>query len=428
MAEFFGQKWGDSNIFGTSGNVVTWSVAGGGIDISGMRYVRSDTSTALNTFLDFDFVKILQRAFDAWSAVANIEFVRVRDGGDAHDTDLVADIRIFGGVMTSRNIVGAASGPTFAPFVAPESGNIAFSSTENWSASSFLAVALHEIGHSIGLDHENDVAAVMNSVADKTSLLADDIFGAQIIYGPQDFAPWVYNMLTGQKDLKILVKIENLTVNGTDGKEIIKGGSGGETFKGKGGNDTLRGNGGSDTLLGGGGNDVLLGGNGNDNLRGGGGDDRMLGAGGVDALSGGKGRDILKGGGRGDRLAGNDDNDKLLGQGGADDLSGGSGKDLLIGGAGGDRLEGGTGNDKLKGRGGDDIFEYVVGGDVDRIRDFEDGSDRIDLSDFGFPGAFQALSFASQVGDDVVFLFGGGDKLFVDDTLVNALGSADLIL
>ena len=84
MAEFFGQKWGETNAFGTPGNVVTWSVAGGGIDIIGLGFTKSTTSTSLDTFTNFNFVEVIKTAFEIWSAVANIEFVQVDDGGGAH--------------------------------------------------------------------------------------------------------------------------------------------------------------------------------------------------------------------------------------------------------------------------------------------------------------------------------------------------------
>lgn len=64
---------------------------------------------------------------------------------------------------------------------------------------------------------------------------------------------------------------------------------------------------------------------------------------------------------------------------GNDVMSGGGGDDLLFGGAGADTLWGGTGADRF-------AYSYAWGGEStpgarDVIRDFEDGIDRLDLSD-----------------------------------------------
>jgi Ca2+-binding RTX toxin-like protein len=77
-----------------------------------------------------------------------------------------------------------------------------------------------------------------------------------------------------------------------------------------------------------------------------------------------------------DRIAGLAGNDSIDGGAGADILSGGSGSDLLIGGAGADTLDGGDGAD---------IFFYSAVSDstaasMDRIRAFQSGLDKIDLS------------------------------------------------
>ena len=45
-----------------------------------------------------------------------------------------------------------------------------------------VAVAGHEIGHLLGLDHEDDVWAIMNSTPQATSPQSDDIAGIAAIY------------------------------------------------------------------------------------------------------------------------------------------------------------------------------------------------------------------------------------------------------
>ncbi|MGB0505809.1 MAG: calcium-binding protein [Pikeienuella sp.] len=77
---------------------------------------------------------------------------------------------------------------------------------------------------------------------------------------------------------------------------------------------------------------------------------------------GDEGRDILKGGNKGDILIGEAGNDRLKGK---------SGKDLLLDGDGKDQLYGGAGRD---------VFEFTSDGLQDRIQDFQDGLDLIDIS------------------------------------------------
>lgn len=71
--------------------------------------------------------------------------------------------------------------------------DIVFNSSANWDVYSgslragsrdFHRVALHELGHALGLDHEPDTLAIMQPfVSNIDSLQADDIEGANFIYG-----------------------------------------------------------------------------------------------------------------------------------------------------------------------------------------------------------------------------------------------------
>ncbi len=112
---------------------------------------------------------------------------------------------------------------------------------------------------------------------------------------------------------------------------------------------------------GGGGNDTISGHSGSDRLYGNAGADRMAGAGGNDTVSGGTGQDSLAGGA------------------GSDQLAGGAGRDRLNGGAGADTIDGGRGADTLTGGTGADHFVMNARSGYDRITDWQDGVDRIDL-------------------------------------------------
>ena len=80
--------------------------------------------------------------------------------------------------------------------------------------------------------------------------------------------------------------------------------------------------------------------------------------------------------------AGNDRMFGLLGGSGKDFVNGEAGSDSLSGGGGADRMIGGTGNDTLTG-GADasrDVFVFDKTSGNDRITDFQDGTDLIEIS------------------------------------------------
>jgi Ca2+-binding RTX toxin-like protein len=219
----------------------------------------------------------------------------------------------------------------------------------------------------------------------------DRLFGE----GGEDrlYGEWQDDRLSGGDDRDWLY--------GGDNDDSLSGGGGEDTLDGGRDNDELFGDIDNDTLLGQAGNDELYGGIGQDVLRGGGGNDRFYGEDDNDAIHGGAGNDRAYGGigqdtihgdGGNDRLYGDADNDWLHGDKGNDRLDGGIANDFLYGEAGkdrlfgrddNDRLDGGTGIDVLSGGPGSDTFIFSTklgGGNIDRITDFEVGSDGIWLS------------------------------------------------
>ncbi len=175
-------------------------------------------------------------------------------------------------------------------------------------------------------------------------------------------------------------------IAGMDGDDLGNGGAGNDSVSGGAGNDKLVGATGDDTLAGGAGIDTLDGGSGNDNLRGDGEADRLV---------GGADNDTLNGGADDDRLISGTGNDTLIGAGGRDVLVAFSGDDSLYGGSDADFLYAGAGADTLNGAGGNDllngfadavrdvfVFDRPNWGE-DRIRNFEDGIDLLDMTGSG---------------------------------------------
>ncbi|MFK7753490.1 MAG: calcium-binding protein [Sedimentitalea sp.] len=239
------------------------------------------------------------------------------------------------------------------------------------------------------------------------------------------------------------VVIPPTATQGTSGIDTITGDSSDEHYQlldgndfmnGKQGNDILEGDGGNDRLRGGQGEDEVYGGADNDRLWGGKGDDIVEGGAGIDTLDGGKDNDIMDGGANNDLVKGGEGNDIVRGGSGADLLHGNKGDDQLFGDAGDDilvdaqgnsTLTGGTGNDFLKGGVGNDTFVFETGGGADRVRDFSQGDDLLDVSDFGLSGIGDM--FLSQQGSSARIDFLGGEVVILDDNLALGLNASDFI-
>ena len=160
------------------------------------------------------------------------------------------------------------------------------------------------------------------------------------------------------------------------GIENLSGGAAGDMLTGNTAANQLEGRGGNDTLVGGAGADWLIGGAGNDRLDGGAGPDAVVYQGAVGVAvnlatgiaTGGQGTDTLI---AIEHVYGGAGNDTLTGNAAWNTLNGGAGNDRLYGGVGNDRLVGGLGADRF-------VFGRAEGADV--IGDFQDGIDRIVLT------------------------------------------------
>ena len=252
--------------------------------------------------------------------------------------------------------------------------------------------------------------------------------------------------LTGNLIIARDTIIENFVAG--SGDDLVAGNAVANYLSGRDGDDKLWGSGGNDTLNGDGGDDKLYGGAGADTLNGGAGADHAYYTGssvgvlvrlhaahavkygeaegdtltGIEHIVGSNHNDVLAGDGEDNLLDGGDGDDVLYGgpAGGDDMMYGGNGDDRIFGGKGNDTLTGGEGNDVLKGGPGEDTF-VVDGDDMDvlyggtekdtfqffpsnvgggTIRDFTDGEDVIDLTEFTGITSMSDLDIVSH-GDNV---------------------------
>ncbi|MCA8883405.1 MAG: hypothetical protein KDA50_06620 [Rhodobacteraceae bacterium] len=198
--------------------------------------------------------------------------------------------------------------------------------------------------------------------------------------------------------------------------------------------DVLVGSNGSNTLRGGRGNDILRGGDGDDFLVGGDGQNQLHGQAGNDTVSYedvvgrrvvinlelgtsylAAGQDTLTnienliGTDLSDILVGSAVANTLRGGNGDDELHGGGGDDTLLGGLGADRIFGGRGNDDLRGGGTDqmaDTFVFADGAGTDRIFDWEDGFDLLDVTGITGVSDFADVSVDQSSGTHTVITAG----------------------
>lgn len=187
------RKWGAS-VLGTPGGMVTYSFADteyAFTEPTGATSTASGTVVPLSTFMPAGHQIEIRRAFDAWSAVANIQFVEVDDNGLAFNVaGATGDIRIGG------HDLGGSGGTLAHGFYPPPNGNSAagdihFDTRDTWAIGfanpgfDIFQVAAHEIGHAIGLEHTSVANSLMNPfyAENFTGLQADDIAGVRSIYG-----------------------------------------------------------------------------------------------------------------------------------------------------------------------------------------------------------------------------------------------------
>ncbi len=422
--------------------------------------------TSRDNIITYDFSGLTSQgralardAMQAWSAVADLQFVEQRGNANITFDDNQNGAFAQSAMMGGRIIRSSVNVDT--DWILRDGGRIGTYSYQTY---------VHEVGHALGLGHQgsyngsgafaNDALFVNDSwqtsvmsyfsqqenpniAANRAyvaSLMPADIIAVQRMYGAAGAGSltagntvygvghtlgnsWLGRVFSAQ-DGDLHGTVQNargvaMTIYDAGGYDVLNFGNDSQAQRvdlrpgavsdiyGLRGNLQIAQNTVIEGYVAGSGNDAVHGNASGNVLRGMGGHDRLSGGRGNDTLHGGMGNDTLLGDAGADRLFGNAGNDVLTDLLGNNVMQGGAGNDRLTAGAGRDSLYGGDGHDVILAGAGDDLIRGGTGFDTIRAGA---GNDRAE-------GGW---------GNDIVDGGWGNDRLFGqlgNDTMVGGLGA-----
>lgn len=309
----------------------------------------------------------VREAFRNWSDAAPLNFVELPDGSQDSQIRVVSEL-----------LDGSRMGFTEYSYSSNiESVEITFDNSESWTQQGILLMGAHEIGHALGLDHENDVTAIMNTPIDfdeydtgKSVLSQDDIDGIRSLYGegtgsvsissdnPSEPEPESKSDIPREPEPTLDFELEPEAESETEKSDTAFNGTEGD--------------------------DNLVGDDRPNQLKGFGGDDYLEGGFGYDSINGGEGNDTVSYDYGYYDLSWDMNTDRLSFQAGGSETI--RNVENVIGSQGDDRIAGNSAANSIEGGGGADTFIFPsLEGETDIIKDYsiEEG-DRIEVNRAGF--------------------------------------------
>jgi Ca2+-binding RTX toxin-like protein len=234
----------------------------------------------------------------------------------------------------------------------------------------------------------------------------NDIVQASVSYSLAGMSNIETLQLTGTANISATGNAEHNILIGNAGSNVLDGAGGGDTLQGGAGNDVYYVRDAGDTIVEGAGQGTA---------------DTVLAT-----LS-----YTLNSDAQVERLAASDANATtaidLTGNAWSHLIQGNNGANVLTGGSGNDTLYGYGGNDSLFGGAGADKFVFAHGTGQDTVGDFVSGTDKLDLTAFGFASYQDVINATHDVGGNAVIDLGNGDQVTLTGVTTAQLHSGDFV-
>lgn len=154
----------------------------------------------------------IMRAMQLWATYADITFLPAASAGQNSSLDF--------GFYTSGFSSSSVLAETYPPTASePLAGDVRFNDAKTWtldiSGTNLFSVALHEIGHALGIGHSTDTKSVMYGTfyggAFGNALCADDIAAIRSLYAPKhpQLTANIWGTHTWRSDLEIRLGVKS---------------------------------------------------------------------------------------------------------------------------------------------------------------------------------------------------------------------------
>ncbi|MEW4569111.1 matrixin family metalloprotease [Tautonia sp. JC769] len=213
------------------GSRISYSIPADGTNVGGVPN-QMNQSMASRGISEADWKFAIRRAAALWQSAANLNMAEVPDSGapmgvsgNQQNDPRFGDIRFYATPMAPQALGQAFLPPPFHGGTL--AGDVILNSTSSWNVGANFdvqTVAIHELGHSLGLGHSEFSTAVMYGTYNgvKQGLTSDDIAGIRSLYGVRQHdwvdlfqnnqTPWSAVNISGLMDGNRRVTLPNLDI------------------------------------------------------------------------------------------------------------------------------------------------------------------------------------------------------------------------